>query len=106
MIPPGELSIAPVADERLGRVTDRAESGDDRRKVFDGRFAGTLNNWDWDLEAMGQTGNVGTKDVRAWAAGTRAGYTFASATWNPRMGIQLDAASGDRHPGDNVLGTF
>ena len=23
-VPPGELSIAPVADERLGRVTDRA----------------------------------------------------------------------------------
>src|SRR4051812_7727956 len=55
---------------------------------------------------MGQTGSVATKDVRAWAAGARAGYTFASETWKPRIGIQLDAASGDHHAGDNVLGTF
>ena len=25
-MPPGELSIGPVADERLGRATDRAEA--------------------------------------------------------------------------------
>jgi hypothetical protein len=81
-------------------------SGNERRNVFDARFAGTLSNWDWDLEAMGQTGSVGAKDIRAWAVGARAGYTFASETWKPRIGIQLDAASGDRHPGDNVLGTF
>jgi hypothetical protein len=78
----------------------------ERRNVFDARFAGVQNNWDWDLEAMGQTGNVGTKDVRAWAAGARAGYTFASKTWKPRIGTQFDAASGDRHRGDNVFGTF
>jgi hypothetical protein len=81
-------------------------SGNERRNIFDTRFAGTLNNWDWDLEAMGQTGDVGTKEVRAWAAGARAGYTLANATWKPRVGMQVDAASGDRHPGDNVLGTF
>jgi Alginate export len=81
-------------------------SGNERRNIFDTRFAGAQNNWDWDLEAMGQTGDVGTKEVRAWAAGARAGYTFANATWKPRIGMQVDAASGDRHPGDNVLGTF
>jgi hypothetical protein len=81
-------------------------SGDEKRNVFDGRFAGKLNQVDWDLEAMGQTGVIGGKDIRAWAAGTRAGYTFAQFAWQPRLGLQMDAASGDRHPGDNVLGTF
>jgi Alginate export len=81
-------------------------SGNERRNIFDTRFAGAQNNWDWDLEAMGQTGDVGTKEVRAWAAGARAGYTFANERWKPRVGMQVDAASGDRHPGDNVLGTF
>jgi hypothetical protein len=81
-------------------------SGDEKRNVFDGRFAGKLFQVDWDLEAMGQTGVIGGKDIRAWAAGTRTGYTFAQFAWQPRLGLQMDAASGDRHPGDNVLGTF
>lgn len=81
-------------------------NGDERRSVFDMRFAGAASNIDWDLEAMGQTGKVGPKDVRAWATGARVGYTFAQTTWKPRMGIQIDVASGDRHPGDRTLGTF
>ncbi|MBH5397203.1 alginate export family protein [Bradyrhizobium sp. CNPSo 4010] len=81
-------------------------SGDEKRNVFDVRFAGKLNQFDWDLEAMGQSGVIGGKDIRAWATGARAGYTFAGITWQPRLGMQVDAASGDHQPGDNVLGTF
>jgi len=55
---------------------------------------------------MGQTGVVGGKDIRAWAVGARTGYTFAQFAWQPRLGLQMDAASGDHHPADNVLGTF
>jgi hypothetical protein len=39
--------------------------------VFDARFAGKLNQIDWDLEVMGQTGVIGGKTIRAWAAGAR-----------------------------------
>jgi len=81
-------------------------SGDEKRNVFDARFAGKLNQVDWDLEAMGQTGVIGGKDIRAWAGGARTGYTFAQIAWQPRLGLQIDGASGDRHPRDNVLGTF
>lgn len=81
-------------------------SGSEHRNVFDARFAGAMNEFDWDLEAMGQTGTVGPKDIRAWAAGSRVGYTFSHTTWTPRIGVQVDAASGDRHPGDGTLGTF
>ncbi len=81
-------------------------SGSERRNVFDMRFAGAANGVDWDLEAMGQTGSVGAKDVRAWGGGSRVGYTFSHVAWTPRIGIQFDAASGDSHPGDATLGTF
>jgi hypothetical protein len=81
-------------------------SGTERRHVFDVRFAGTQNHIDWDLEAMGQLGTVGNKDIRAWASGMRAGYTFADTLWQPRLGLQFDVASGDHHPGDGVIGTF
>lgn len=81
-------------------------SGDEKRHVFDGRFAGKWQQLDWDLEAMGQLGTVGAKDIRAWGVGARAGYTFEQTSWQPRIGLQFDAASGDHHPGDNVIGTF
>ncbi|MFN5572433.1 MAG: alginate export family protein, partial [Bradyrhizobium sp.] len=39
-------------------------------------------------------------------AGARAGYTFADVAWQPRIGLQVDGASGDRHPGDGRIETF
>ncbi|MGJ5178114.1 alginate export family protein [Bradyrhizobium oligotrophicum] len=81
-------------------------AGNEQRHVLDIRFAGKLAGFDWDLEAMGQAGSVGAKQIRAWGAGARAGYTFADVGWQPRVGLQLDGASGDRHPGDSRIETF
>ena len=80
--------------------------GRESRHVFDTRYAGNANGIDWDLEAMAQRGSAGGKRIRAWAVGTRGGYTFAALPWTPRFGLQLDAASGDRRRGDGTLGTF
>ncbi|MGJ7511450.1 alginate export family protein [Variovorax sp. GT1P44] len=81
-------------------------SGNERRHVLDARFAGSGGAVDWDVEAMGQTGSVGTKSIRAWAFGERTGYTFRSVDWQPRFGLQADAASGNTHPDGHTLGTF
>ena len=100
-----ELSAYYGLYERDGaRFNDAA--GDERRHVLDSRFAGAAAGFDWDLEAMGQLGSVGAKDIRAWAVGTRAGYTLATLGWAPRLGIQADAASGDARRGDGTVGTF
>jgi Alginate export len=80
--------------------------GEERRNVFDARLGGAALGFDWDIEGMGQTGSVGSKDIRAWAGGSRIGYTFNDVTWKPRVGLQMDIASGDSHPGDNQIGTF
>ena len=91
-------------------TNDRASyltaSGVESRDVFDVRFAGKRGAIDWDLEAMGQSGHVGAAGIRAWAIGTRAGYTLKTRRWTPRLGLQVDAASGDRNPADRTLGTF
>jgi hypothetical protein len=79
--------------------------GDEHRTIIDFRYAGKSGHVDWDLETMSQEGFVGTSGVRAWALGARAGYTF-TAQLTPRIGLQADAASGDRHPGDGELNTF
>jgi hypothetical protein len=39
--------------------------GAERRDVWDIRFAGKQGPLDWDLKAMGQTGRVGDRQVRA-----------------------------------------
>src|SRR2546428_2524704 len=55
---------------------------------------------------MGQVGDIGSKSIRAWGVGSRSGYTIADLGWSPRVGLQIDAASGDHKKGDNTLGTF
>jgi hypothetical protein len=81
-------------------------AGNEVRNILDARFAGNISPIDWDIEAMGQQGKVGSSDVLAWATGARLGYTVAAWPWQPRFGLQLDAASGDRHPNDGKLETF
>ncbi|CUX58016.1 conserved hypothetical protein; putative signal peptide [Agrobacterium fabrum str. J-07] len=81
-------------------------SGEEERHVFDIRSAGNYAGFDWDAEAMGQVGKVGSADILAWAVGARTGYTFEDLTWSPRIGLQFDVASGDRDAADGTLGTF
>lgn len=81
-------------------------TGDERRNVWDMRYNGKSGAVDFDVEGMRQTGQVGAKQVSAWAIGSIAGYTFAKTEWTPRVGLQFDMASGDKHAGDGKLGTF
>jgi hypothetical protein len=80
-------------------------NGNESRRIYDLRYGGKKTRLDWDVEAMAQRGTLGTEPVRAWALGAHAGYTVDTA-WTARWGLQFDAASGDRHPGDGRLDTF
>jgi len=55
---------------------------------------------------MNQVGRIGLEDIEAWAFGSLAGYTLRDIPWTPRLGIQVDASSGDRNLTDNKLNTF
>jgi hypothetical protein len=80
-------------------------SGDERRDIFDVHLNGNANHFDFDLEVMNQTGRIGIEPIEAWAVGSLAGYTFTNVNWSPRLGIQLDAASGDGST-KQTFGTF
>jgi Alginate export len=81
--------------------------GEERREIFDIRFVeSNLKNFDWDIEVMGQEGRIVDKNIAAWAFGSTAGYTFVNFNWKPRIGLQLDGASGDSHSPNSSFGTF
>ncbi len=102
---PGSFSLY-YARYNLDGARFPAASGDERRDIVDARYAGKTDRADWDLEGMVQHGRVGAAKVRAWATGARAGYSPAAIPLKPRLGIQVDLASGDNHHGDGTLGTF
>jgi hypothetical protein len=81
-------------------------TGMEHRDILDLRMVGSADHFDWDLEAMNQTGNIGARSIEAWAFGSLAGYTFADINWKPRIGIQIDAASGDHNVAGHSFGTF
>jgi Alginate export len=81
-------------------------SGNERRDILELHFSGTKQSFDWDVEAMNQTGQIGGEPIEAWGVGSVVGYTITKTAWTPRLGIQLDAASGNRNPDDRKLNTF
>ena len=81
-------------------------TGNERRENFDVHLDGTAAGFDWDVEGMGQFGRISSEDIEAWGMGSLGGYTFAHLLWTPRLGLQIDAASGDTNPHDRVLEAF
>lgn len=70
------------------------------------RLYGNQANWDYETETAVQFGTFAGDLVRAWMATVGGGYTFANATWKPRVGLLYDYASGDRDPTDGTHSTF
>ncbi|MNG92961.1 hypothetical protein D3C79_519080 [compost metagenome] len=81
------------------------EAGDEQRYTFGTRLFGRQQALDWSWNLAGQTGHLGNASIRAWALSSDTGYTFAHA-WQPRLGMRIDAASGDRELGDGKVNTF
>ena len=81
-------------------------SGDERRANIDVQFTGNKSGFDWDIEAMNQTGRIGAHAIKAWAFGTSIGHTFAETRRKPHLGLGVDAASGNRNQNGDTLNTL
>ena len=92
---------------REARRTETGLPGKTDRKVYGARFLGKLPaNFDYNIEAAGQTGSVGDDDIRAMAAHAALGYTLTNFKKKPRLVLEYNYASGDETPGDGVQQTF
>ncbi|MGH8727269.1 MAG: alginate export family protein [Burkholderiales bacterium] len=57
-------------------------------------------------ELVGQFGDFGDADIRAWTVASAFGFTFGDLPLKPRLGLHADIASGDDDPNDGTLRTF
>ena len=65
-----------------------------------------LNGWDYDTEMAVQFGEVGDRDLTAFAGHWGAGYNWLKCPWKPRFGIEYNFATGDGDAADGDVGTF
>jgi hypothetical protein len=94
------------SDFRQDDVHFLAASGNEERQSVDVHYNGKAQFFDWDVEGMKQGGSIGSKDVNAWALGSLSGFTLTNVGWSPRLGVQLDAASGSHNLNGGTIGTF
>jgi hypothetical protein len=84
--------------------------GNERRRSLGTRWFALQPRWDANIELVAQQGTLsrsqGNLDIRAWTLATDSGLRWPTHRWQPRLGIKLDIASGDRNPQDGRLGTF
>lgn len=103
---PGGNAVG-YASRRTRANGDYADAtGAEERITIGTRWWGRGERWDYSLETGAQLGRLGASDIRAWYANTDNGWTWRESTWQPRLGVRLSMGSGDRTPGDGVLGTF
>ncbi len=101
---PGNLAVYYLRYQRDEAHFSEA-AGDERRNAVDVHYSGEQGPIDFDIEGMGQQGDIGTRALLAWAFGAREGYTFAQTPWLPHLSLQFDAASGNTSR-NGTFGTF
>jgi len=62
--------------------------------------------WDWDAELAFQTGEVGGRDLTAFASHVGLGYTIPGCPFKSRFGLEYNFATGDGNPTDGDVETF
>ena len=77
------------------------------QKTAGARLSGLIgHSVDYETEAAGQFGKLGSDGIHAWAWMGSGGYTFARYGRKARMFGAVDFASGDRNAADSRHGTF
>jgi hypothetical protein len=81
-------------------------TGRELRHSIGARSYGSAADWHWNVEAIGQFGRFAGGPIAAWTLGTEIGRRFPNAPFAPDAVLRFNIVSGDRHAGDNRLGTF
>ena len=104
-LPDGHVDLYYLGLERNDAAFQQGEAVEHRHS-FGARLWGAPAGFDYNLEAVFQTGSFGDASILAWTIASDIGYTFKSVPLRPRLGLKADIASGDSDPRDARLGTF
>jgi hypothetical protein len=88
------------------QATFNNASGEERRHSVGTRLWSSTTNWNYDLEALYQFGEVGNSTISAWTASINTSYTFNQAKFSPELGLKTEIISGDKNKNDGQLQTF
>ena len=105
LLPNGHVDLYYLGLERDNAAFQQGIA-DEQRHSFGLRLWGNSSGWDYNVEAVVQTGSFGSDDILAWTFASDTGYTFSTLPFTPRVGLKADIASGDSDPADNRIGTF
>ena len=83
----------------------RGLTGVEKRQTLGVRLFGATDGFDWNGEVALQQGTFRGHDIRADMLAGIGGYTFTGLPWEPRIGLEMNFASGD-HSHGSVIGTF
>ena len=78
----------------------------EQRHTIGARLWGDRDGWDWNWELIGQAGRFGRGNIAAWSVAAETGHTVSFSKGQPRLGLSINAASGDKDPGDDDLQSF
>lgn len=83
------------------------EEGTDKevRHSFGIRHWGDTEKWDYNSEAILQTGSFGSSTISAWTVSMDVNYQLSGKN-NPKIGLKAEIISGDKNPLDGDLQTF
>ncbi|MDB6020389.1 MAG: hypothetical protein JWQ04_246 [Pedosphaera sp.] len=83
-------------------ITFNQTTTGENRYTLGTRFSGSPKPFDFDLETDYQFGRFNYQETRAFSVAAIGGYTLENATFNPRLFLGFDIASGGRstNPGD------
>ena len=101
----GKADIYYIGTRNSAAVWDTAR-GRELRHTFGVRSFGARSDWRWNVEVIGQLGNVGNQRIRAWSAASELTRTFPEAPLAPSIDLKFNIASGDNDGSDRKLGTF
>lgn len=81
-------------------------AGREVRHSIGARSFGRVADWHWNIEGIAQFGRFAGGSIAAWTLGTEVGHSFPNAPLGPDAVLRFNVVSGDRHRGDDRLGTF
>lgn len=84
----------------------QAVRGHEQRHSFGLRLWHIASRFNYDAEAVLQTGSIAGKTIFAATGSLAVSFTLANTFLKPELGLKTEAISGDAHAGDNTLGTF